>query len=46
MIQQSTPGYIPKEDNNINLKRYMHPNIHSITYNYQDTEATYMFIKR
>ena len=29
MIQQSIPGYISEENNNTNLKRYMHPNIHS-----------------
>ena len=37
----STPGYISKEYENTNLKRYMHPNIHSsILYNSQDMEAT------
>ena len=47
MIQQSIPGYISEENNNTNLKRYMHPNIHSsIIYNYQDMEETYVFIKR
>ena len=42
MIQQSIPGYISEENNNTNLKRYMHPNIHSsIIYSYQDMKATY-----
>ena len=32
---------------NPNLKRYMHPYVHSITiYNSQDMEATYMSIDR
>ena len=35
----STPGYLSKENENTNSKRYMHPNIHSsITYSSQDTE--------
>jgi len=39
MIQQSTPGLIFKE--NHDLKRYMHPNVHSSTiYNSQAMEAT------
>ena len=34
-----TPGHITRE--NSNLKRYMHPNVHSSTiYNSQGTEAT------
>ena len=33
--------YMSKKYKNINLKRYMHPNIHSnIIYNCQDMEAT------
>ena len=37
----STPGYIDKENENINWKRYMYPNVHSsIVYNTQDMEAT------
>ena len=37
----STPGYLSEENENTNLKRYMHPNIHSsIIYNSQDMEAT------
>ena len=35
------PGHISRKDENSNLKRYMHPNVHSsIIYNSQDTEAT------
>ena len=30
MTQASTPGYIAKEYEYINLKRYMHPNDHQI----------------
>ena len=34
-------GYISEENENTNLKRYMHPKVHSsITYNSQDVEAT------
>jgi len=41
MIQQSTLGYIPKETENTNLKRYMYLSVHrSITYNSQDMEVT------
>ena len=37
----STPGYISKKNENTNLKRYMHPSVHSsIIYNCQDIEAT------
>ena len=37
-----TPGHITRD--NSNLKRYMHPNVHSSTiYNSQDTEATWLF---
>ena len=37
----STPGHISEENENTNLKRYMHPNVHSNTiYNSQDIEAT------
>ena len=41
----STPVYISKENENSNLKRYMHPNS-SIIYNSQNTEATLVFINR
>ena len=35
-----TPGYIPRRNENTNLKRHMHPSVHgSIIYNSQDTEA-------
>ena len=41
MIQDSTPGYISKENENTSLKRYMHSHIHnSIIYNSQYVEAT------
>lgn len=37
----STPGYLSKENENINLKMYMQAYIHcSIMYNSQDMEAT------
>ena len=37
----STPGYTSEENKNTNLKKYMHPNVHSsIIYNSQDMEAT------
>ena len=37
----STPGYLYEENKNINLKRYMHPEVHcSIIHNSQDMEAT------
>ena len=38
----STPGYISEKTKNTNSKRYMHmhPNFHSIIYNWQDIEAT------
>ena len=37
----STPGYISRENENTNLKRYMHPNVHSsIIYNSEDIKAT------
>ena len=37
----STSGYLSKENKNTNLKRYMHPSVHcSIIYNSQDMEAT------
>ena len=43
----STPGYISGKNENSNLKRYMHPNIHSSTiYNSQDIEATQIPINR
>ena len=40
MISNSAPRYILKQNENINLKRYMHPNIYCSTiYNSQDMEA-------
>ena len=42
-IQSSnfTSGYLPEENKNTDLKRYMHPNVHCSTiYNSQDMEAT------
>ena len=43
----STPGYISKENESINLKRYMHLNIHSgIIYDSQDMETAQMSINR
>ena len=43
----ATPGYTSKENKNINLKRYMHTNVHSsIIYNRQDMEATQRSINR
>ena len=36
-----TSEYLPEENKNINLKRYMHANVHcGIIYNSQDVEAT------
>ena len=36
-----TPEYTSKKTENTNLKKYMHPSVHSgIIYNCQDTEAT------
>ena len=36
-----TPGHISRKNENSNLKRYMHRNVHSSTlYNSQDMEAT------
>ena len=38
--RSSTSGYISEENENINLKRYMHPNVNSsIIYSCQDMEA-------
>ena len=43
----STLGYISGKSENANLKRYMHPNVHSsTTYNIQDMEATQVSIDR
>ena len=37
----STSGYLFAENENTNLKRYMHPNVHyNFLKNSQDTEAT------
>ena len=42
----STPGYISEKNENTNLKRYLHPNVHSnVIHNCQDMEATYVSIK-
>ena len=38
----SNPGYLSEQNENINLKRYMQPNIHSIIYNSQVMETTQM----
>ena len=41
MISNPTPGHISGKDKSSNLKRYIHPNVHSGTiYNSQDMEAT------
>ena len=46
-FSNSTPGYIPEENENTNLKRYMYPHIHSsIIYNNQDMEGTQVSINR
>ena len=43
----ATPGYISEKTENTNLKRYMHPSVHSsIIYNTQDMEATQVSINR
>ena len=43
----STTRYLPKENKNINLKRYMHPSVNcSIVYNSQDMEATQVSTNR
>ena len=40
-FSNSTSGYFPKENENTNSKRYMHPYVHcSIIYHNQDVEAT------
>ena len=49
MIQQFHSGYLPKENKNINSKRYIYiyPHVHcSIIYNSQDMEATYVSINK
>ena len=39
--------YLPKEDKNASLKRYMHFSVHcSIMYNSQDLEATLVLMDR
>ena len=41
LIQQSTPGYIPKESKDSNSKRYTHPNVYTgIIKNNDDMEST------
>ena len=41
----STSGYLSKENENTNSKRYIHTHIHcSIIYNSQDMEVTYVSI--
>ena len=43
----SNAGYLPKENKNTKLKRYMHPYVYwSIIYNSQDMEATQVSIDR
>ena len=47
MTQQFHSAYIPEKNKNINLKRYMHPNVHnSVICNCQDMEATQVSINR
>ena len=47
MTQQFHSAYIPEKNKNINLKRYMHPNVHnSVICNCQDMETTLMSIDR
>ena len=47
MIQQLLSGIHTWKNKNTDLKRYMHPNVHSsIIYNSQDTEATQFSINR
>ena len=42
-----TSGYTSEKNKNTNLKRDMHPSVHSsIIYNSQDMEATYASIKK
>ena len=45
MIQQSH-SWVYTSGENSNLKRYIHPNVHSIVYNSQGMKATYMSIDR
>ena len=41
MIQQFTSGYISGKSENTNLKRYMHPSVHSSTiYHNQGMEGS------
>ena len=41
MTQQSISGYLSEENENITLKRCMHPYVHcNIIYNSQDMKAT------
>ena len=43
----NSTGYLLKENDNTNLKRYMHPYVYcSIIYNSQDMEATQVSIHR
>ena len=47
MIQQFQSWHISRKDENSNLKRYMHPNVHSsIIYNSQDVDTTQVPINR
>ena len=47
MIQQSHSWQYIQKNENTNLKRYMHPNVHSSTiYDSQDMEATQVSISR
>ena len=43
----SNPGYLSGKNENTNLRRYLHPNVHSSTiYNSHDMEATQVPINR
>ena len=43
----STIGYLPKEKENTNLKRYVRPYVYcSVIYNNQDVEAAQVFIDK
>ena len=47
MTSNFTSGYLSEENENTNLKRYMHPYIHcSIIYNRQNMEAIQVSINR
>ena len=47
MISNPTPGHISGKDKSSNLKRYIHPSVHSGTiYSSKDMEATSVSIIR